>query len=210
MNSLTEAKEFDKLKIMKNTHKDSPRRCMQTKTPTKQMCRYCGSSHPLRQCPAYGKTCIECSKIGHFRVVCRSKRARAMNEVEQEAVQDIAEENNIDSVSINSIHFNKNCSVQTVNLKMSAGSNIIMVPYKVDTGSKGIIMPLHIYKKLFPEITNEQLVAAKNKYILLKMYNKTTITQLGTCTVEVEHNNNRKKCRFFCSSWQWTSIISHA
>ena len=29
------------------------------------------------------------------------------------------------------------------------------------------------------------------------MYNKTTITQLGTCTVEVEHKNNRKKCKFF-------------
>ena len=39
---------------------------------------------------------------------------------------------------------------------MSAGQNNVMVPYKVDTGSDGNIMPLHIYKKLFPIITNEQ------------------------------------------------------
>ena len=48
MNSLTEAKEFDKLKIVKNTYKDIPRRSSaQIKMPTKQTCRYCGSIHPL-------------------------------------------------------------------------------------------------------------------------------------------------------------------
>ena len=30
---------------------------------------------------------------------------------------------------------------------MSAGPNNIIVSYKVDTGSDGNIMPLHIYKK---------------------------------------------------------------
>ena len=59
--------------------------------------------------------------------MCRSRRPRAVTELEQEAVQDSAEEN---AVSINSIQFNKNCSVLTVNLKMSAGLNNIMVPYK--------------------------------------------------------------------------------
>ena len=41
-------------------------------------------------------------------------------------------------------------------------------------------MPLHYYKELFTKITYEQLVATKNENILLKTYNKTTITQLGT------------------------------
>ena len=174
MNSLTEAKEFDKLKVIKNMHKDSPRRHMQTKMSPKQTCRYCGSRPSPRQCLAYGKACTECSKIGHFRVVCRGRRARAMNEVEQEAVHvhDIAGENNIDSVSINSVHFNKNSSILTVNLKTLAGANNLMVPYKVDTGSIGNIIPLHIYKKLFPKITNEQLAAARNENILLKHITK--------------------------------------
>ena len=52
-----------------------------------------------------------------------------------------------------------------------------MVPYKIDTGSNGNIMPLHMYNKLFPSITNEQLATPKNKNVPLKMYNKTTITQ---------------------------------
>ena len=30
-----------------------------------------------------------------------------------------------------------------------------------------------------------------------KTYNKTTITQLGTYKVIIEHKNNRKRCQFF-------------
>ena len=121
-----------------------------------------------------------------------------MNEVEQEAVQGDAGED-IELVSINSIQFNKNHSVLTGNLKTSAGQSNITVPCKIDTGSNGYIMPLHMHKKLFPSITNEQLATTKNKNVLLKMYNKTTITQLGMCTVIVEHNNNndKKKCGLF-------------
>ena len=74
-----------------------------------------------------------------------------MNEVEQETTQDNAEESNIDSVNINSIHFNKNCLVITVKLKMSAGINNLILPYKLDTVSDGNIMPLHIYKNYFLE-----------------------------------------------------------
>ena len=50
---------------------------------------------------------------------------------------------------------------------------------------------------MFPKITNEQLVATKNNNVQLRTYNKTTITQLGTCIVEVEHKNNKKKCTVF-------------
>ena len=60
-----------------------------------------------------------------------------------------AEENNIASVSINLIHFNKNYSILTANFKTSAGPNNIMVPYNVDTGSNGNTMPLLIHKNHF-------------------------------------------------------------
>ena len=36
----------------------------------------------------------------------------------------------------------------------------------------------------------------KLKSIQLKKYSKTTITQLGTCTVEIEHKNKNKLCKF--------------
>ena len=39
------------------------------------------------------------------------------------------------------------------------------MPYKVDTGSDGNIISLHLYKKMFPRATKEQLAATKNKNI---------------------------------------------
>ena len=47
-----------------------------------------------------------------------------------------------------------------------------MVPYKIDTDSNDYIMPLYMYKKLFPYIINEQLAASKNKNVLLKHITK--------------------------------------
>lgn len=35
-------------------------------------CRYCGTVHPPRRCPAFGRTCKKCSKKNHFANVCRS------------------------------------------------------------------------------------------------------------------------------------------
>ena len=59
------------------------------------------------------------------------------------------------------------------------------------------IMPTYLFKKLFPNVTNEQLVATVNMHMLLKTYNKTTITQLGTCKVIIEHKKHQKTCQFF-------------
>ena len=37
-------------------------------------CKYCGSSHPPRRCPAYGMMCGECGWVNHFSTVCRAPR----------------------------------------------------------------------------------------------------------------------------------------
>ena len=95
-----------------------------------------------------------------------------MNEVEQEIAQDSTEDNSIDVVNINLIHFNKYCSVLTANLKMSVGPNNFTVPHKIYTGSDVNIMPLYIYKKLFLNIMSEQLVATEKNNIQLKCITK--------------------------------------
>ena len=44
-----------------------------------QYCRYCGTSHKPRMCPAYGKTCQLCGKWNHFAKVCKSKHANEVS-----------------------------------------------------------------------------------------------------------------------------------
>ena len=48
--------------------------------------------------------------------------------------------------------------------KISSNKVSVVISYKVDTGSDGNIMPLHLYKKLFPQATKEQLTATKIKH----------------------------------------------
>ena len=67
------------------------------------------------------------------------------------------QEGKIETVSIDLVHLNKNWSLITAHFKMQAGENIVEVPYKIDTGSEGNIMPLYIFKKLFKITTEEQL-----------------------------------------------------
>ena len=67
MNSITESKVFDKIKVSRPLYKDSPKRPAQSSTLSWQVCRYFGSSHPPRQCPVYGKMCTECNSLATSR-----------------------------------------------------------------------------------------------------------------------------------------------
>ena len=80
---------------------------------------------------------------------------------------------------------------------MQVGENIIEIPYKIDMGSEGNIMPLYIFKKLFKNITEEQLKTSIKSHIRLCTYNKTNIMQLGTCAVLIKFKNVKKCCGFF-------------
>ena len=40
-------------------------------------CKYCGSNHQCKQCPAYGKTCKACGKKNHFAKKCQSAKGQS-------------------------------------------------------------------------------------------------------------------------------------
>ena len=42
-------------------------------------CGKCGTSHPPRECPAWGKKCHKCGNKNHFSTYCRSKQSEARN-----------------------------------------------------------------------------------------------------------------------------------
>ena len=94
--------------------------------------------------------------MGHFKKVCCSKRSRVINKIEQEISQEYSE-GEIETVSINSVHMNKNRSMLAAKLEMHTGNNKLTVPYKNDTGSDGNIVPWYIFKKLFLKVTEAKL-----------------------------------------------------
>ena len=90
LNTLTESRQFDKIKISKKVKEDKARTPVHLTTP-QQPCRYCGEIHQTRQFSAYGKMCMECNKIGHFQKVC-SSRSRLAKKMEQEVSQGYTED----------------------------------------------------------------------------------------------------------------------
>ena len=72
---------------------------------------------------------------------------------------------------------------------MQVGKTTLEVPYKIDTGSEGNLMPLYIFKRQFQNMSEEQLKSSVKGNIKLKTYNGTHITQLGICTVLIKFKN---------------------
>ena len=51
-------------------------------------CSRCGSTHPPKACPAYGKTCSKCRKPNHYAAMCRGQGNTKFNcEIEEDAHQ---------------------------------------------------------------------------------------------------------------------------
>ena len=90
-----------------------------------------------------------------------------MYEVEQEMVQEPQEEV-IETVSINSVYLNRNWSFITAQLEMQVGKTTLEVPYKIDTGSEGNLMPFYIFKRVFKNMLEEQLKGSIKGNIKLK------------------------------------------
>ena len=135
-------------------------------------CKYCGSNHQCKQCPAYGKTCKSCGKKNHFAKKCTSKgqsqshtgmgskklsKYREVN-VDQESSDDVQ----IDEITskvrcmyYNDIHFN---SVNThIHIKLntkSCNGNSLKTHFKVDTGADGNLLPLGEFSKCKYDITS--------------------------------------------------------
>ena len=112
-------------------------------------------------------------------------------------------------VNITAFNFNSICLVIIAKSKTSSSHNIAIIPYEVDRGSNGNIIPCNKFKILFPRASEEQSAAAKNRSIVLKTY-KTTIQQLGSCSVRINHENNKKTVQILCSSRKWSGIVRHA
>jgi len=106
-------------------------------------CKYCGSNHPRRQCPAFGKICMGCSGKNHFEKVCKSKGKKPVSHASEVTFAD--EVTCPDDV----------CYAATSTSPKSAKEWFITVTcdtrqlkIKVDTGASCNVMPKSVYDTL--------------------------------------------------------------
>ena len=166
-------------------------------------CHNCGTSHPLKCCPAYGKTCYNCNKKGHFKPLCRScqcsqsgsrwkgSQSQSQSRKDQHKISSCdqtddsnwyaCEQDSIQIVynkgihgNISNIYFNKidrqNCSV-LANLTLCKAQGPkdchmtnfqnfqgLQHRFKLDSGACGNLLPLRLYKELFPHVTRQEML----------------------------------------------------
>ena len=85
LNDITKSCQFDKINMASKTKGRQARQAANA-TSNGWQCRYCSRIHVSQQCPAYGKMCAGCEKMGNYKKVCRSKRDCTVHELQVEMV----------------------------------------------------------------------------------------------------------------------------
>ena len=115
-------------------------------------CRYCLGSHPARQCPAYGKECRNCKKVGHFYKDCKSGKAHTnpSNDSAHEVTDDRLDADSDMCYTVDGKQASKEWFI-TVNC------NNMPLKLKVDTGASCNVMPKSVFDCLHKHISDVKL-----------------------------------------------------
>ena len=70
LNDITKLHQFNKINMASKMKGRQAGQALNT-TLYRCPCRYCSGMHMPQQCPAYGKICTGCSKMGHYKKVSR-------------------------------------------------------------------------------------------------------------------------------------------
>ena len=175
-------------------------------------CKYRGSNHLHRQCPAYGKNCKACGKKIHFAKKCRSGKGQGTGSAkksfkswEVNVDQESGDDGQIDEITsrvksmlYHDVHFNSINTPKYINLSTkSCNGNSMKTHCKVNTGADGNLLPLGEFFKHFPNANMTQLAKTIDQHTKLYADNNTEIKQLGVCELLVEYKTNKKICEFY-------------
>ena len=125
-------------------------------------CGWCGFSHPKDKCPAKGKECNICRKIGHFGKVCRSRvqSSRPVHMIHkaergppsasgysyQMEEEEQAQDDYSGDLYVGELNSEKKGRPSLWYASYHLGHE--EVRFKIDTGSEVNIIPLSVYRKL--------------------------------------------------------------
>ena len=103
------------------------------------MCKFCGKSHAIKECPAFGKTCTICHKKNHFANVCMSRR-------------DTHFTSNQEQCNYSQLYSNENKQLHQNGHKqtglLSVNINGQTIPMQIDTGASVSVIASNHWQQL--------------------------------------------------------------
>uniref|UniRef100_A0AC35ES89 Reverse transcriptase n=1 Tax=Panagrolaimus sp. PS1159 TaxID=55785 RepID=A0AC35ES89_9BILA len=144
-------------------------------------CTRCGKSHSPSNCPAFGKKCAFCKKMGHFKIMCKAFKRSKQNQLEEE-----------DDGSASGNEMKNIFSLLTIvseeydpPIMLTAKVNGKLIKFQHDSGAVVTV----VNKALWQELGNPKLHPHTKP---LRSYSG-VIKVLGKCQVDVEMENKKKK-----------------
>ena len=203
LNDSPETEEEKKIRYL-NKRKIKPTK-EQPEKPTKfkkVYCNRCGAPNRSRQheCPARGKKCAKCGKIGHFAKCCRTNKRvnHIMEEETSSANEDDWKPNTIHSVK-QKIHSTRSTNSNGPDIfTITALVKNRPIKFIIDRGSPVTLLP----KSLFNNIT--QLHPLKTEY---RDVNDNQIQFEGKTTAKVEIDGKQKELEILVTTKRTNPLL---
>ncbi|XP_071944705.1 uncharacterized protein [Antedon mediterranea] len=193
-------------------------------------CSRCTRSHEYGKCPAFGMSCNNCGRKNHFSRACRSKRndkqkgkyinapnrsKRNVHGINKSNGSDCdsEDESNItfEAIKISQINAKDGDTEVFTNVKIEINRNKpTFLKVKVDTGAEGNILPLRMYRAMFPKnmsnnVPNDKYVNKSN--VKVTAYNGAQIKHYGYIHIPCYFNNLHTNAKFYIAEVQGPAIM---
>ncbi|XP_058828586.1 uncharacterized protein K02A2.6-like [Topomyia yanbarensis] len=195
------AKKYERMTAVNDSSRDTFKL-----TTTKRMennCRYCGGKHQKdkNKCPAFGKKCLECGKLNHFKKVCRAKttkkrfRSKNVRQMEDhvgstESSDDEEECEFVDIAKVDSVD-TKDAGRIMVQLKVVDGTGTIKpLEIQVDTGARVNVLCYRDLKRVSAK------VKIRSTKIKLRCYSGRIIKPKGRAELDIKLKDGTKTLTF--------------
>ena len=153
-------------------------------------CGNCGRLHGPKACPAYGKKCNTCSKIGHFAKLCRSgrkSRHTRVHEMECDFDESDYSDHGIDQITIDSVDTR---TEEYATLKINGK----LLNFKLDSGAETNVLTIKDFQTVVPrKQRNSKLKPSTAK---LTSFGGHDIPVVGMCSLKCYSKNNMHVLKF--------------
>ncbi|CAI9741978.1 Hypothetical predicted protein [Octopus vulgaris] len=201
------------------------------RTRKQRTCQYCGTEHEFdnrKKCPAFGTHCKAYGKPNHWEKMRRlAKSQKYMPQFSKRRQRDIhaqlQEQNTSEEefLAVGTINVHemgnddqrKNEAYTTIRKQKKSGKKRINIDLrlKIDTGAQSDILPVNLYKKMFPEHMTqgnkikEGILTPSD--VILTAYGGTRMPQLGKTTITGTHKGKTIKCSFYVTTTEGPAIL---